>query len=200
MRSMRTRTTLTILTAALALTLTACGSDNSTVNDAGATSAPSTATTDNGISAEHNAVDVTFISDMTPHHGAAIAMAELVATRASSPQVKDLAQRILGAQKPEIDKMAAMAKAWGVTLAAGDGGHGMGGGMDDDVTALTPMTGAAFDKEFLTRMTAHHQSALPMAQADLDGGQNPQAKALATAIIAAQTKEIAEMKTLLAAA
>lgn len=204
MRNLRTRTTLIILTAGLAVTLTACGgSDDPSTVSAPSSSAPSAAQTVDGISTEHNDADITFITDMTPHHKGAVAMAELAGTRASDLKVKDLAQRILAAQQPELDKMASMAKAWGVKLddtATGMGGmSGMSGGMDEDVTALTPLSGAAFDKEFLTRMMAHHEGALPMAQADLDAGVNPQAKTLAQGIITAQKAEIAEMKGLLAA-
>ena len=208
MRDLRTRTSLIVLTAGLAVTLTACGGsdDPSTVSapSSNASSTPGAAQTVDGISTEHNDADITFITDMTPHHKGAVAMAELAGTRASNPKVKDLAQRILAAQQPELDKMASMAKAWGVTLddtASGMGGmSGMsGGGMDEDVTALTPLSGAAFDKEFLTRMIAHHEGALPMAQADLDAGVNPQAKTLAQGIITTQKAEITEMKGLLTA-
>lgn len=207
MRSLRTRTTLITVSTALALTLTACGSDDEgSSNQTVSTPGPASAATVNGISTDHNDADITFIKDMTPHHKGAVAMAELAATRAEDPKVKDLAQRILAAQQPELDTLAAMATAWEVTLTEDGGGHGgghsgggMGSEMDGDVAALTPLTGAAFDKEFLTRMIAHHEGALPMAQANLDGGQNPQAKELATAIVATQTTEIDEMKTLLAA-
>ncbi|MBC7374405.1 MAG: DUF305 domain-containing protein, partial [Frankiales bacterium] len=101
---------------------------------------------------------------------------------------------------PELNRMKQMATAWGVTLDAA--GHSMGGGssmsMGGGEATLMPLKGAAFDKAFLELMTAHHQRALPMAQAQLDKGENPQAKVLAQAIIKAQTAEIAEMKQLLA--
>jgi len=51
-------------------------------------------------SAAHNPADVKFAKDMIPHHGKAIAMAKLAATRASSPQVKALTSKIEGAQDP----------------------------------------------------------------------------------------------------
>ncbi len=185
-----------------ALTLAACAGDDSTVQQ------PAAAATINGIATAHNDADIAFIKDMTPHHQGAVGMAELAADRAANPKVVDLAARIVAAQAPELAKMADMAKAWGVSLDGSAGGHGGapatghsgGGAEDDDVAALKPLSGAAFDREFLARMIKHHESALPMSQANLDKGQNPQAKALATAIIATQTAEIAEMKALLAAA
>lgn len=215
------RTTLTSLTTlttrrpvaalaaggALALVLTACGSSN---DSSTAAPSPSTSTTGSstgqGVDAMHNDADVTFINDMAPHHSGAIVMAQLAAGQAGSAQVKDLANRISAAQGPEIEKMKAMAAAWKVTLNTDAGpmtGMGsMGGGMSsgDDVDALTPLTAAAFDKMFLTRMTAHHSSAVQMAQTEIAQGSNPQAKELATSIVAAQQKEIAEMAGLLTSA
>ena len=99
--------------------------------------------------------------------------------------------------------MEDMAEAWGVELAAngggGHGGHGGGGmDMDADTAALEPLSGAEFDREFLTRMIAHHEGALPMAEAEVADGENPQAQELARTIISTQEAEIAEMKGLLA--
>ena len=103
-----------------------------------------------------------------------------------------------------------MATAWGVPAPSTQAAAGMGGmgGMNhssasaapmggDDVAALTPLSGSAFDREFLTRMTDHHKGALPMARAELDGGTNPQARQLAQQITDTQTREIAEMAALL---
>jgi uncharacterized protein (DUF305 family) len=45
-------------------------------------------------------------------------------------------------------------------------------------------------------MTRHHEGAVTMANSELRDGQNSEAKALARAIIAAQTQEIATMDEL----
>lgn len=192
----------------LSVVLSACGSSSPTPTAAGGgTTAPGATASGGGVATTHNAVDVTFINGMTPHHSGAIAMAQLAPTRAGNQQVKDLAARIAGAQAPEQQRMAAMAAAWGVPAPSTDAAGGMGGmgghsaGAapigDDDTAALTPLSGAVFDREFLTRMTDHHKSALPMAKAELDGGTNPQARELAQQITDTQTREIAEMAALL---
>ena len=209
------------LAAGVALTLSACGSNDdatgSTPGAAGSSSsnsAPSTA--GSGVAAVHNDADVTFINDMTPHHSSAIEMAQMAATRASSPAVKDLASKIAAAQGPEQDKMKAMAAAWGVPAPSTDpamAGHdmssmdssampsaspsGMDMGMTMDMSQLEALSGTAFDKQFLTMMTEHHQSALPMAQAEISSGSNPQAKQLAQEIVTAQTAEISQMQQML---
>ena len=201
---------------AAALALAACGGgDEPTVAGGGAaesgggtseTSGSVEASPVPGIDAEHNDQDIAFITDMKPHHEGAIEMAELAATRAESAEVKDLASRIVAAQDPEIQTIEQMATAWGVDLDADASSTSMpgmdhgGGGMDmsADMDALEPLSGAEFDREFLTRMTAHHQSAIDMSEVQLEQGQNPQAKELAQEIITAQTEEIAEMADLLA--
>lgn len=201
-RPHKTRTTvLSLVAGGLAVTLAGCGSsDPSTVQPPAAAGSGTTG----GIVSQHNDADVTFINDMTPHHKGAIAMASLAADRAANAQVKSLASAILQAQEPELKRMQDMANAWGVP-APGAGemsampGMNMGGmgGMDTDAQALTPLKGAAFDKEFLTRMIAHHQGAVQMSQQELANGRNPQAKQLAQQIIDAQNAEIATMQKLL---
>ena len=61
---------------------------------------------------DHNAADVTFVQHMIAHHRQAIEMARLAATRASSPQVKQLATQIEKAQGPEITVMTSWLDRW----------------------------------------------------------------------------------------
>ena len=187
----RTRTlTLVAPLVGLALALSACGGSTETAT-------PSTQQSVQGISTQFNGADAAFIKDMAPHHSGALAMAELAPTRAANADVKAIAAQISAAQEPEIERMKGMSEAWMVDLKGGGGGS-MGGGMGDgDVAALTPLTGAAFDKEFLTRMIAHHTSAIAMSETELADGENPQGKQLAEQIIAAQKAEITEMTALL---
>ena len=131
---------------------------------------------------------------MHPHHQGALDMAGLAADRARSGEVKALAARIADAQAPEMARLQAMATAWGSPIEAA-GGHGGGHG---DGAALDRLSGAAFDRAFLEQMTAHHESALPMARTELADGTNPQARALAQEILDVQQAEITEMRALLA--
>ena len=169
----------------------------------------------------HNQADVTFAQQMTIHHQGAIAMADLAPSRAASSQIKTLAAAIKAAQAPEIIEMkmwlarwvpgagmSGMAKATamgGMTATTAMGGMASTGssssmpGMmtDQQMTALTAASGAAFDKMFLQLMITHHQGALTMATTEKAQGSNPAALKLADSITASQTAQIAQMQTML---
>ena len=68
---------------------------------------------------------------------------------------------------------------------------------NDDKMASMKMTGNA-DVDFAMMMRVHHQGAIDMAQAELRVGKDGQMRKLATTIIAAQKKEIAQLDRFLA--
>ncbi len=161
---------------------------------------------------DHNAQDVTFAQEMIPHHTQAVEMADLAATRASDPRVTALAAKIKGAQDPEIKTMTGWLTSWDEPVTPSGGGmagHSMGGssgssggmGMmsDGEMKALEASSGAAFDRQFLTRMTEHHTGAIEMAETQLAKGKFEPAKQLATSIRDSQKAEVAEMQGILSA-
>lgn len=160
--------------------------------------------TDEASATRHNKADAEFAQMMVPHHQQALEMADLASTRASSAEVKSLAAEIKAAQQPEIDKMNAWLKIWGVAIGGssmeGMGhGDGTGEGMmsEGDMSSLEGESGTAFDSDFLTMMIRHHQGAITMAGYELDKGQNAQALALAASIQITQQAEIDQMRALL---
>lgn len=74
------------------------------------------------------------------------------------------------------------------------GNTGMVSMMENMNAGLKGKTGDTFDQEFLAEMIVHHQGAVQMAQLALTNAKHQEIKDLANAIIAAQTKEIGEMK------
>ncbi|MDQ2756670.1 MAG: DUF305 domain-containing protein [Actinomycetota bacterium] len=203
---------------ATALALTACGSpsDTTTSNPGGmpsmGASSPTTGSPPSaGAPAEgpHNAADVSFATDMIPHHSQAVTMATMATTAATNADVKTLAAAISAAQAPEIKTMSGWLAGWGApvpdTAAGGHDMAGMGGGSmdgmmsDQQMTDLGATTGKAFDRMWLELMISHHQGAVAMSTTELSAGQNPAAKTLAQSIIDGQSAEITTMKRLLAA-
>lgn len=196
---------LAVSAAVVALALAGCSDDSSgdhesQISTSAVTSAPP-ATADAAI--EFNDTDVTFVQMMYPHHAQAIEMAELVPDRTTTPQVLELAAAIESAQAPEMDQITRMLAAWGKPAPSSDMG-GMNHGDDvsgmmspEQMADLATMTGTDFDTMWLTMMIEHHTGAIEMAQTELAGGRNGEAKQLATDIIAAQEAEIATMNGLL---
>lgn len=178
---------LLLVVAATALVVAGCGSPN---------------TSDEG----HDAADVAFAQQMVPHHEQAVEMARLAldAERGASARVQDLAERIQQAQGPEIASMKGWLEGWGEDVSHGHGGHeghdtgSMTGMMSEgQMQELERASGDTFDRLWLQMMIAHHQGAITMAETEIADGQDSRAKALARAIIDAQTAEINEMKGLL---
>ncbi|TNM59978.1 DUF305 domain-containing protein [Streptomyces sp. NP160] len=226
-RSRRTRRSAVLLTcaAATAMLLAGCGgppsagahhgeagaehagpsASTTTSSPASPTASPTGASPAQGASA-HGDADAAFARDMVVHHEGALEMAQLAVQRASTPEVRALAERVVAAQQPEIDLMQGWLAAWGEDGTDGqhDGQHGgtdmsAMGMSEQDATALRTATGTAFDRLFLEQMTAHHRGAVQMAQQELASGTDPEARALAQRIEADQTAEISEMAALLAA-
>lgn len=143
--------------------------------------------------------DVMFAQMMIPHHEQAVEMSALAVPSGASPAIITLAEEISAAQGPEIDQMAAMLERWGVPQMMDHSGHQMAGMVsDEDMDRLRAATGPAFDRLFLELMIAHHEGAIDMTVDPLANGTDPELQTLLTAIVEAQTAEIAEMQAMLA--
>ncbi len=68
---------------------------------------------------------------------------------------------------------------------------------DGDMATLQTLSGAAFDKMWLTMMTEHHSGAIDMAKTELSQGTYADAKALAQSITTSQAAQVTQMKDLL---
>lgn len=185
---------ITILFAS-ALVLAACGGSDSKGSSSSG-------------SADFNDADVTFVQGMIPHHEQAVEMADLALENGTSADVKALAEKIKGAQDPEIETMKGFLKDWGKDESEGSDDMGgmdssgdsaeMGMMSDDEMADLEAASGAEFDTMFLEMMTKHHEGAVAMAETEQADGKSADAKDLAGRIIKAQKAEITEMKALTA--
>lgn len=213
------RTLVLPVTLAASLTLAACGStSDSTTSNAGgmpgmthnvptpsSTTPPTTGAPAVG---PHNGADVSFATDMIPHHAQAATMTAMATTTATNGDLKNLADAISAAQAPEIQTMSGWLRGWGApvpdTAAGGHDMAGMSGGSmdgmmtDQQMSDLGATTGSSFDRMWLQLMISHHQGAVAMSKTEVSTGQNPAAKALAQSIINGQSAEIVTMKRLLA--
>jgi uncharacterized protein (DUF305 family) len=147
---------------------------------------------------------------MIPHHEGGIAMARDAIGKATSPELRKLAQSIATTQQKEIEKMKGWLVKWYGDSAAVDapgmggrvgGGKVMKGDMIGKMSELNRMMAAelgakdsAYDSRFIDIMSAHHESAIAMARDAAAKGTHPELKALAAGMAAAQEKEIASMQ------
>lgn len=140
-----------------------------------------------------------FLAMMVAHHQGAIDMAEAELQAGSDPKVKALARRVVSAQQKEIAQMTSWYRAlYGEDVPPIDE-QDMDMGAMMGMSGMSPdaITGAANpDQAFLRMMIPHHAGALMMADMVLNGTPNADVKALAEAIIADQSEEIAEMQAL----
>lgn len=159
----------------------------------------------NNLSQNSDILDAHFIEQMIPHHEDAITMSSLALTKATRPEVKQLAQNIIDSQGKEINQMKVWYQDWfGKELPTGDdvmSEHGMVSnkgmhmgmmGNDTDITRLEKAED--FDTAFVEHMIPHHQMAVMMASMLKNGTGRAEMKKLAEDIITSQTNEINQMR------
>lgn len=202
---MRRRTTVRraligAATVIAAVLLTACGDDMDGMEgmDDGGTGRPTASAS--ASAAAFNDADVQFAQMMIPHHQQAVEMATLAETRATDPELKQLAAQIKTAQEPEITTLTGWLTSWGQATAQ-PGEHNMPGmtempGMmsDEEMAKLQAASGVEFDRMFATMMIAHHNGAIQMARDEQAEGSNAEAKELAATIEQTQAAEVATLQ------
>lgn len=210
----RTRILPVAALAAGALVLAGCGSTDSGNSDDPAVTATSSAAADmpgmNHSSApappgdtdarrsDFNEADVSFLTMMYPHHAQAVEMASLVPSRSQNQNLITLAADIEKAQAPEMKQFAALLDDFGKPAPKATMDHPMDGVMTpEQMTALRNADGAEFDRMWLEMMIGHHQGAVDMANAEIAGGRNTDAKTLAHTILTTQQAEIQQMRGML---
>lgn len=151
--------------------------------------------------------DVSFMTNMIPHHHQATLMANLVEGRSNSSELTDIASRIKASQADEIAFMQDWLGARGEPIpeaaahADMDMSHEMAGmASPEEMAQLSEAEGTDFDRMFLTLMIAHHEGALKMVQhLQLQPGSayDPVLFDFTNDIVNDQTAEIERMNVLL---
>jgi len=142
-----------------------------------------------------------FLQSMVPHHSSAVDMAEVAETEAQTEFVKNLASDITRSQSEEIAQMGQIHERMFDAPLKPDMGAHMALGLSAQEAGMNHMDGAntirgkkPFDRAFVDEMVPHHEGATRMAEAVLAETDDRQLRKLGEGIIAAQRKEIAEMK------
>ncbi len=143
--------------------------------------------------------DMDFANMMIEHHQGAIDMSNEELKSGTDEKMKNMAQKIITAQKEEIEKLQEMVKNMKPSkMKMGEGE--LEKSMSDMKTTMSnmQMTGN-MDKDFAMMMTSHHESAVSMSKLEIKNGMNAELKQTAQKGISEQTKEINEFKSWLSA-
>ena len=123
----------------------------------------------------YNEADVQFMQGMIPHHAQAVVMAGWAASHGAREDVRVLCERIVVAQRDEIEFMRNWLRDRGQTVPAADATHHKmkHGDMEhemlmpgmlspEEMAALDKARGPEWDRLFLLGMIKHHEGALKM--------------------------------------
>jgi uncharacterized protein (DUF305 family) len=133
-----------------------------------------------------------FAEAMVPHHQQAIDISGFAKTNTSNPGILAMAEKIIGQQTPEIQKMGAWLEGKSF-----DNSMIMDGMLTGaQLAELKDSQDAEFDQLYVQYMVQHHEGAIAMA-ADALGIDDPELSEFANSIIKSQTAEIEELMALL---
>jgi uncharacterized protein (DUF305 family) len=150
--------------------------------------------------------EAAFARDMIIHHAQAVQMAEIIRDKTNSDSMRLLASDISLTQQAQIGIMQGWLGVWGLPITGdepamawmGHPTHGLMPGMatPEEIDRLSELPSDGADVLFLKLMIAHHQAAVPMAEAVLKRTEEPEVRDLAKAIIESQRAEIENMKAM----
>jgi uncharacterized protein (DUF305 family) len=154
----------------------------------------------------NDSAEAGFARDMIVHHGQAVQMAEIIRDKTKSDSIRLLVSDISLTQQAQIGIMQGWLGAWGLSITGSEPamawmGHPTDGLMPgmatpDEIDRLCTLPPDRADVLFLRLMIAHHEAAIPMAQAVLKRTDEPEVSHLATSIIESQRAEIENMKAM----
>ena len=161
--------------------------------------------------ARFSPADVEFMQGMIHHHTQAILMSGRAATHDASPAIRELAARIIVAQRDEITFMQRWLRENKQDVPGADTSHFTMAGMDmklmpgmltpEQLKLLDAARGKEFDRTFMEFMILHHQGAISMVQklfASEGATQNEYVFRFASDVDADQSAEIERMRRMLA--
>ena len=154
-----------------------------------------------------DSVEAGFARDMSTHHAQAVEMSEIVRDKTQSEEIRILASDIALTQQGQIGRMQGWLSVWnlpptGLEPQMAWMGHETDGQMPgmaspEEIERLQGAPPDEADRLYLRLMIPHHQAAVPMARAALEGTNEPVVEDLADVVIVTQKGEIQVMRDLL---
>ena len=152
-----------------------------------------------------------FLMGMIPHHRGAIMMSRMALEKATKPELKELAQKVISTQEMEIQLMSNYLRDWyGMQPPAGDMMtpemmremdmpmlHGTMPSMEAmmrSMQSLETKSGAEFDIAYMSALAEHHAMASMMASSALIGSYHGDLYKLAARIVKDQGEEVVQLQ------
>jgi uncharacterized protein (DUF305 family) len=143
--------------------------------------------------------DIDFAAMMLEHHKGAVDMSQVEVNQGNNAELKAFAQKVIDDQNKEITFMQAFISKPSKTVSANSVEFQKA--LDNSMMSMMNSKTTTYnnrDKDFAAQMIPHHQSAVDMAKAYLQYGEEASLKTLCQNILKSQTKEINWLKDWLA--
>ena len=142
--------------------------------------------------------DIDFANLMIEHHQGGVEMSGLELNEGKDETMKAMAQKIMNAQKKEIDELREFVKTYKPSnMVHGEGELKKSLETMESNRKIMSMSGDP-DKDFASMMIMHHGDGINMAKMQVQHGMSATLKQMAKKSIDEQTKEIGEFKKWLA--
>jgi uncharacterized protein (DUF305 family) len=183
----------------VALMLSACdsgGRDEATgvSNEGQGAAAPTSAAPTTG-EVRAASYDLRFIDTINAHHDHGIQMARMAVDKASSTEVREMAQTMIADQEKDKAELRAWRDQW---FSGSADAHDMSlpgaSSMNMDMSRLQSPTGHAFDHAFLEMMVPHHEGAIAMGRDAAANAEHEELRRKGQEIADKQQREIEDIK------
>ncbi|GAB2960460.1 hypothetical protein GCM10027048_30240 [Hymenobacter coalescens] len=181
------------------------GMDHSAMNHGEVSTGPMLLTMNNMMAQMHATkpkgnTDHDFAHMMMDHHRGAVEMAALELREGKDATLRQMAEKISADQQKEIQEMEQIATRlddaptnYQPTNPNDPFQRKMTASMDGMMKNM-PKESGSVDQDFAAMMIPHHQSAIDMAQAELEHGRDTRLKEMAQQMITAQQQEIKQLQ------
>jgi uncharacterized protein (DUF305 family) len=134
--------------------------------------------------------EVDFLKEMINHHAGAVEMSKLCEGRTIHAELKEMCDEIIKAQSQGIKMMQSWLKDWyGITH-----NPDLDRRTERQLSELRRVTGAEFEKAYMTMMIEHHAQAVPRMLECLLRGYHPEMLNMCAMELGMQGDEIAQLR------
>lgn len=144
-------------------------------------------------SARPTIADESFVEAMLPHHDLGLELLDQAGFRASDVRLRRLVFEMSGYHRHEVELLSERRNDWGLAAASDFPGRIS----SNELARLNAAQGGDYDELWLELMIRHHEGAIEISRAAINGRASQEISRLAGNIITVQTSEVEQMRALL---